>query len=259
MLLLLEFGASWEARNKEKEMPNDCAQNSAIQTVFKDFIFRTRDSEDYLYATNHDKKVSCILINHIFTPLIRVTIIQFLIPIFGILLLFFLKNISYVFSRKILEIFSFCSKIICHHFNILFDSFLKTHHSLKRSSTFSSPIGFRRSNNVFRTTTALHIKKNYSVERELTLVLDAIASGNENLVREMMGWEKKLLECSIETESSCDVSGSSGSGPCHPLCKCRKCSSQQVTETRLNVAMASKSGACKFIWNTFQVYCSSIL
>ena len=69
MLLLLEFGASWEARNKEKEMPNDCAQNSAIQTVFKDFIFRTAESEDYLYATTHERKVSFILINHIFTPL----------------------------------------------------------------------------------------------------------------------------------------------------------------------------------------------
>ena len=76
-------------------------------------------------------------------------------------------------------------------------------------------------------------------------MFDAIASGNENLVREMMGWEKKLLECSIETELNCGVSGSSGDGPCHPLCKCRKCcSSEQVTETRLNIAMASKSGAC---------------
>ena len=45
MLLLLEFGASTEARNKEKQIPEDCAHNSAIQTIFKDFILRISDHD----------------------------------------------------------------------------------------------------------------------------------------------------------------------------------------------------------------------
>ncbi|KAI6658522.1 Ankyrin repeat domain-containing protein 27-like [Oopsacas minuta] len=174
VILLLESGASWEARNKDKEVPKDCAQNSAIQTVFKDYIFRTRGADDMLYAADYSKRMT--------------------LP------------------------------------------------SLKRSSTFSSPMGFRRSNNVFRTTTSLQIKKNHMIEREMNLVFDAISTGKENLVREMMGWEKTDMTCSIDTESSCELNNSTCNGVCHPLCKCIKCTAEQNTETGLTIAMASKSG-----------------
>ena len=103
-------------------------------------------------------------------------------------------------------------------------------------------MGFRRSNNVIRTTTTLQIKKNHLIEKEMNLVFDAIASGKEYLVRDMMGWEKRELYCSIDTESSCELSGTASNGVCHPLCKCIKCTADVSTDTRLNVAMASKSG-----------------
>ena len=106
---------------------------------------------------------------------------------------------------------------------------------MKRSSTFTcSPMAFRRSNNVYRTSTALQLKKNHLIENEMTLVFDAIASGKEEVVRDMLGWGE---ECSVLIESTCV-----DNGVCHPLCKCRKCTVEQISETQLNVAMASKSG-----------------
>ena len=92
-------------------------------------------------------------------------------------------------------------------------------------------MAFRRSNNVYRTSTALQLKKNHQIENEMSLVFDAIATGKEQVVREMMGWG------GILRESNCP-----DNGVCHPLCKCRKCTAEQITETQLNVAMASKSG-----------------
>ena len=70
VLLLLEFGASCEARNKEKELPLDCTQNSAIQSVFKDFISKTKDSELHKQENNRKQVCNTILINSGFNPML---------------------------------------------------------------------------------------------------------------------------------------------------------------------------------------------
>ena len=94
-----------------------------------------------------------------------------------------------------------------------------------------------------RTITALQLKNNHLIEKEMHLVFDAITLGKERIVRDLLGWSEDHESYLSDSGLSSDLSDTISNGSCHPLCKCKRCTSELITETPLNVSMASKSGS----------------